>query len=168
MESSGKIVIDKCVIKGYHAFKIRPPYVTPMPLLPVDREYSNTKDENACLVWLPPLSSFSSDIHDLVTDEKRQLKLSDVAGLPIGHVPKCLSKFFCTILDDGGEITAEPTGPPVPSFPPWPAPSEEGGGIVIPCKFNLTHMKDFNSCFEDLKKCLLKCPEGRDLKLYCQ
>lgn len=38
----------------------------------------------------------------MVTDEKRQLKLSDDAGLPIGHVPRCLSDFFCTIIDQGG------------------------------------------------------------------
>lgn len=53
----------------------------------------------------------------MVTDEKRQLKLSDDAGLPIGHVPRCLSDFFCTIIDQGGEIKAETTGKPAPSLP---------------------------------------------------
>lgn len=101
-----------------------------MPQLFIDREYTNVKDEYACLVWLPQLESFPPDIHGMVTDEKRQLKLSDVAGLPIGHVPRCLSQFFCTIIDQGGEIKAETTGHPVPSFPPWPAPNEEGGGGV--------------------------------------
>lgn len=94
MLAARTIVIDKSVIKGYHAFKIRPPYITHVPQLFIDREYTNVKDEYAWLVWLPQLESFPPDIHDMVTDEKRQLKLSDVAGLPIGHVPRCLSQFF--------------------------------------------------------------------------
>lgn len=56
--SSSKIIIDKCVVKGYHAFKIRPPFTSPPTRLLVDREYSNIKDVNACLVWLPPLNKF--------------------------------------------------------------------------------------------------------------
>lgn len=124
--TSSKIIIDKCVVKGYHAFKIRFPFTSPPTRCLVDREYSNIKDENACLVWLPPLNKFTPDVHNNIKDEKRQLKLSDIAGLPIGHVPKCLSLHFRDILDNGGEIYAEVTGQPVPSFHPWPEPNEEG------------------------------------------
>lgn len=40
----------------------------------------------------------------------------------------------------GGEIYAEVTGQPVPSFHPWPEPNEEGGGVVLPCKYILTNV----------------------------
>lgn len=90
--------INKCVVKGYHAFKIRPPFTSPPTRLLVDREYSNIKDVNACLVWLPPLNKFPPHMHDNITDAKRQLKLSDIAGLPIG----CLSSHFRDVLDNGG------------------------------------------------------------------
>ena len=49
------------------------------------------------------------EVQEMVTDEKRKLKLSDIAGLPIGHVPKCLSKLFRDVLDEGGEITGDKT-----------------------------------------------------------
>lgn len=91
--SSSKIIINKCVVKGYHAFKIRPPFTSPPTRLLVDRE---------CLVWLPPLNKFPPHMHDNITDAKRQLKLSDIAGLPIGHVPRCLSSHFRDIFDNGG------------------------------------------------------------------
>jgi hypothetical protein len=57
-----RIVVDNSVIKGCHAFKIRPPCITPMPQLPIDREYTNVKDEIACLVWLPQLQTFPLEI----------------------------------------------------------------------------------------------------------
>lgn len=128
-----KVILKNSVIKGYHVFKIRPPYTNPATRLTVDREYTNRHDEHACLVWLPALDTFSIDMHNMFTDEKRQLKLTDIAGLPIGHVPKCLSSVFRHVLDEGGEIHAEVTGEPVPSFAPWPEPQSEGGGVVLPC-----------------------------------
>lgn len=110
----------------------------------------------------------SDQVQEMVTDEKRKLKLSDIAGLPIGHVPKCLSKLFRDILDEGGEITREATDQPKPSFPPWPKPNEEGGGIVIPCKDILSKLKDLNSCFKELENILQSCPEGKGMKLCLQ
>ena len=56
-ESSGKdahglggsvIELHKSVIKGYHAFKIRPPITEPPTRLRVDREYTNIKDISDC------------------------------------------------------------------------------------------------------------------------
>jgi len=52
------------------------------------------------LVWLPPLDSFPKEMHNFTTDEKRQLKLEDVAGLPIGHTPKSLSGYFQSVMQD--------------------------------------------------------------------
>lgn len=58
MLAARTIVIDKSVIKRYHAFKIRPPFITPVPQLFIDREYTNVKDEYTYLVWLPHLECF--------------------------------------------------------------------------------------------------------------
>lgn len=59
----------------------------PANRLSIEREYSNPCDPSACLVWIPPLSDPSNDLYEMYTDPKRYSKLSDVAGLPIGHVP---------------------------------------------------------------------------------
>lgn len=145
-------------------FQIRPPTTNPPTQLTIDREYTNTHDANACLVWLPPLENFPEDIHDKFTDEKRQLLLSDVAGLPVGHVPKCLSELFCDIMETGGKIFDVVTGDPVPSFPPWPSKEEEGGGIVLPCNYIFT---DINTelCYNKLKECLERVNEGKSMEL---
>lgn len=131
------ITLEHSVIKGYHAFKIRPPLTEPQTRLIVDREYTNISDIDACLVWMPELTSFDKHLYNLVTDKQRNLMLSDIAGLPIGHVPKILASCFRNVLDSGGKIFATATGEPVPSFPPWPAPNEKGGGVVIPCFYTL-------------------------------
>ena len=70
---ASRIVIDES-IEGYHHFKIRPPYITPIPQLPMDRECTNIKDVNACLVLLPSIDSFPSKVHEMFTDEKKSLK----------------------------------------------------------------------------------------------
>ena len=64
--------------------------------------------------------------------------LSDVACLAIGHVPLILASCFRDLLDTGADIYATAMGDPVQSFPPWPAPSEKGGGAVIPCSYTFT------------------------------
>jgi len=73
----------------------------PPTKLIMDREYSNTHDKNACFVWVPPLDDFPSIIY---VYEKRQLKFGDIADLPIGHVPNCLSKFIRSVLDEDGTV----------------------------------------------------------------
>ena len=145
-------------------FQIRAPKTQPHTQLTIDREYTNTHDEHACLVWIPPLETFPVDLHNQFTDEKRQLILSDVAGLPVGHVPKCLSELFCDVMDNGGKIYAEVTGDPVPSFPPWPAQDQEGGGIVLPCKYIFTDI-DIEVFFFKIKKCLDECTEGKSMEV---
>jgi len=145
------IELQKSVIKGYHAYKIRPPFTEPPTRLRVDREYTNIKDMNACLVWLPPLDQFKENMHSMVTDAKRVLKLSDVADLPVGHVPRSLAGLFRSVLDEGGEIFAEATGEPVPSFPPWPAQNEEGGGVVIPATYFIYAKQNINMVTSQLK-----------------
>ncbi|KAJ8315488.1 hypothetical protein KUTeg_007638 [Tegillarca granosa] len=120
------ITLKNSVIKGYHAFEIRPPMTTPPCPLTVEPEYTNIQDNCACLVWIPDLEYFSQDQLGMTTDEKRHFKLEDVAGLPLGHVPRSLAPQFRIILDKGGKVHAEVTGEPTPSYPPWPAPHEEG------------------------------------------
>lgn len=86
-------------------------------------------------MWIPALSHFKENVHSMITDAKCLLKLSDVADLPIGHVPRSLAGSFRSVLDEGGEIFAEAKGEPIPSFAPWPAHNEEGGGVVIPATY---------------------------------
>lgn len=129
------IHLQNCVIMGYHAYKIRPPMTDPPSMLIVDREYTNIHDKSACLVWIPKLETFDENMHGMATDNARQLVLSDVAGLPIGHVPKELAICFREILDNDGTVHAEPCGDPVPSSSPWPEQHEVGGGVIIPCNY---------------------------------
>jgi len=70
-------------------------------------EYTNFKYVNACLVWILPLNQFKENIHSIVTDAKRALKLSDILDLPIGHVLMSLAELFHSVLDEEGEIFAE-------------------------------------------------------------
>ena len=107
----------------------------PPSLLLVDREYTNVHDKSACLVWIPKLETFNENMHNMTTDNKRHLMLSDVAGLPIGHVPRELATCFRDIIDNGGSVYAEPCGEPAPSSYPWPEQQEVGGGVIIPCHY---------------------------------
>ena len=93
----------------------------------------------------------------MVTDSKRNLVLSDIAGLTVGHISRALASCFYQLLDSGGIIYATATGIPVPSFPPWPAPTEIGGGVVIPCFIPLllkTWIKLLKCCLPLYQKCL--------------
>lgn len=156
------ITLENSVIKGYHVYKIKTPITGPVTKLVVDREYTYIKDKDACLVWIPGLSESDITLHDMVTDDKRQLKLSDIAALPIGHVP-CILCFY-NVLDSGGHVCAIMTGEPTPSFPQWPAPSESGGGVVIPCKYVLTAEDEVNT-IQMLRETLKKMPEGYVMKI---
>ncbi|KAH3788701.1 hypothetical protein DPMN_166849 [Dreissena polymorpha] len=80
-----------------------------------------------------------------VTDQSRFLRLCDIAGLPIGHVPRGLAGAFRKIIELEGKITAFATGEPCPSFAPWQAPEATGLGVVIPCDYIITCAEnDFN------------------------
>ena len=76
------------------------------------------------------------------------------AGLPVGHVPRTLAGYFRSVLEDGC-VFAEVTGDPIPSFSPWPEKDEEGGGIVLPCNYIITH-PDIQSQFNKLSELLSK------------
>ena len=67
-------------------------------------------------------------------------------------------------MNEGWTITAEVTGEPVPSFPPWPAPNEEGGGVVLPCN-NLINHSDIKGSFSKLCLLLEKSTEGSAMDL---
>ena len=82
-----EVTLKNSVVKGYHVYKIKPPMTDPATRLVIDREYSNPRDPNACLVWVPPLSDMPKEVHNIYTDMKTYLKVSDIAGLPVGHVP---------------------------------------------------------------------------------
>jgi hypothetical protein len=160
------IVIEGAVVKGYHDFKIRPPVTNPATELIVDREYTNIKDVNACLVWIPALNTFPPRLHDTVTDDKRHLQLRDVASLPIGHVPRGLAGAFRQIMDLRNSKMCQAVGDPVPSFSPWPAPHQNGGGVVIPCKYIINcQNSDNNKIRRILPAAILAMPENEVLNV---
>ena len=95
-------------------------------------------------------------MHELITDEKRQLKLCDVAGLPIGHAPRRLSTVFRTLIETCESIlSAIPTAAPVPSFSPWPPVSAKGGGVVIPCNYIIKYLSHLSKLHEKVHHLIL-------------
>jgi len=62
--------------------------------------------------------SFDQSAHGMSKDNKRQLALFDVTGLPTENVPRELATCFREVLDNGGTIHAEPYGEPAPSPSP--------------------------------------------------
>lgn len=158
------ITVENSVIKGYHCYKRRPPVTNPVTRLLVQREYNNIHDKDACLVSIPDLSSFDKSLHDMWTDEEALTKLSDIAGKPVGHVPRILASCFALELYSGGQIYAIVTGDPMPSFSPWPAQFKKGGGIVIPCNY-LIMTDDRERTIALLRETLIKMKEGDAMKV---
>jgi hypothetical protein len=72
--------------------------------------------------------------------------------LPVGHVPRYLAGLFRSVLDEGGNIFAEATGEPIPSFPPWPSQNEEGGGVVIPATYFISAKQNINLVISRLRE----------------
>ena len=104
--------------------------------LKFDREYSNMKDKDASLVWVPDIDSFEEEDKSFIVHERNFLMLADIAGLQIGHVPQGLSSAMRQLLDKDCYIFAIPTGKAIPSFPPpWPHIQEKKGGMVIPSQY---------------------------------
>ncbi|KAL9977144.1 hypothetical protein ACROYT_G014517, partial [Oculina patagonica] len=89
------VTVSNVVIKGYHKFQIRPPQIV---RLPVTKEYGNRHDPHACSVWVPELEKIPSNLRNQITDEKRGERVSTIAGLPIGRVPRGLSSCFWDLL----------------------------------------------------------------------
>ena len=73
-----------------------------------------------CLTGIPKLETFDQSAHGMSTENKRQLILFDVTGLPIENVPRELVTCFREVLDNGGTMHTEPYGEPAPSSSPWP------------------------------------------------
>jgi len=72
------------------------------------------------------------------TDNKRQLVVFNVTGLPVENVPRELATCFRGVLDNGGTILAEPYGEPASSPSPWPEQHEVGVGVILPCNYIIT------------------------------
>lgn len=125
--------IEDSVIKGYHEYKIAPPLALELVLQP---EYVNIHDKDAILVWMPQIK----DDKILKQKTSQGLYVKDLVNpvpLIIGHVPRGLAAIFRQFLDEKYFLTCVATGKPIPSFSPWPHPSEIGGGVVIPCKYKI-------------------------------
>lgn len=63
-----------------------------------------------------------------------------------------------------GHIVAEVTGEPIPSFSPCPEQHGEGGGIVLPCNYIITH-SEITSQYNRLSELLKTIPVGSSMKL---
>ncbi|KAI8516244.1 hypothetical protein Bbelb_048250 [Branchiostoma belcheri] len=117
------ITIDGIVIKGYHVFQRRP-----LPGLEMDITITPTTEMRVVNTSMPAggpaLSSIPPDRRDVVIDAKRGTTVRSIAGKAIGRLPAG------SVQSPQGVVA---TGPPRQSYPPWPAPSNRGGGAVIPC-----------------------------------
>jgi len=161
-----EIHLQNSVIKGYHHYKIRPPVTTPPTRLSVDREYTNIHDINAFFVWIPSIQHFHPSLHSILTDEKRQLFISDIAGLPIGHVPRELAPCFRSVMDNGGSVYSEVCGEPFPSAYPWPQAHEIGDGVLLPCTYIIKPAAgDYCSAYDNLTTTLSEMAAGSSMTI---
>lgn len=58
------------------------------------------------LVWIPEFTYFPTDLHNITTDVERNLKLSDISGLLVGHAPRSLSFAFLQLIEKNCQIHA--------------------------------------------------------------
>ena len=66
-QNNVEVRIGNFVIKGYHAFKvtaIHAWHLHPLFWLHVDIEYTSIHNADECLVWVPELNTFKSDMHE--------------------------------------------------------------------------------------------------------
>ena len=76
-----KVHKNNAMVKGYHEFQIR----SLLDLsLPVTKKYGNNYDPNACLAWVPELTSVQQSMWNTITDDKRAERVRTIAGLPMG------------------------------------------------------------------------------------
>jgi len=158
------LIVQNSVIKGFHINHIHPPMTNPPTRLRVDLEYTNIKDENALLVWVPDIERFSSELVSLITDKKRYLKLSDIAGLPVGHVPWGHSSVVKQLIEKGCIVHAQSTSDPTPSFPPCRT-RERGGGVVIPCNYIINCKNITIGKAKKFLQSLCKMPEDKEMSV---
>jgi hypothetical protein len=91
------VSITNSVVKGYQAFQIKAPLNVQ---LPVYKEYGNVHDKHACLVYMPE-DIPSARLKEMFDETRAWLTLGEVAGLPVGHVPRGLADVIWNILNDG-------------------------------------------------------------------
>ena len=107
-----------------------------------------------CLTDIPKLETFDKSTGGMSTDNKRQLVLFYVTGIPTENVPRELATCFREVLDNGGTIHAEPYGEPAPSPSHWPEQHEVGGGVILPGNYITDlchqHMTRSSVCWDTL------------------
>lgn len=92
------------------------------------------------------------------------MTLRDIAGLPVGHVPRTLASSFRNLIDMGASVLCEANDQPQASFPPWPAPQEIGGGAVIPCTYLVRH-DNKQQVIDIVKEALMNMSEGEFIRI---
>lgn len=114
------IPLKNSVIKGYHLYEIRPPLNLTDSLNKITcRSRVYKFNWPTCISAWFGFQSFPTDLHNVITDVERNLKLSDISGLPVGHVPRGLSLAFLQLIENNCQIRALTIGDVM----------EKGGGI---------------------------------------
>lgn len=129
------------VIKGYHEYKIDPPMALVMVLQP---EYINIH-KDAILVWMPETTD--ENVLKQRTPQGFYMK-NLVLPIPLitGHARRGLVTVFRKLLDEKYSLICVATGKPIPSFPPWPHPSEKGGSGDTLCIQNILQGRQDRRC----------------------
>ncbi|XP_077983099.1 uncharacterized protein LOC144437939 [Glandiceps talaboti] len=129
-----RITILNAVIEGYHVFQTHPP--ENVELL-IKKEYGN--GEHSLMIYLPELADIPEGMHDVITDDVRQLKLAQVASLPMGVVPSILNEglYKCMFQEDA-KVTCCVSGNPRQNIPPpGEENEEEEDSAVIPASYHI-------------------------------
>lgn len=100
---------------------------------------------------------------------KRNLKLSDIAGLPVGHAPRGLSLAFLQLIEYNCQIHALTIDNrrPMPKFPSMTPYYEKGRGrAVIPCDYVSKCSQDIiNYAKKVISNAIGQRPERKDMAL---
>lgn len=96
--------------------------------LPVDLGYTYLTDHMYLWFGFQSLYIFSNRFTRCHNRCGKDLKLSDISGLPVAHAPRGLSFAFLQLIETNCQIHALTIGDPCQSFPPWHHVMEKGGG----------------------------------------
>jgi len=85
------------------------------------------------LTGIPKLKTLDESAHGMSTDNKRQLVLFDVTGLPTENVPRELATCLRDQFDNSGTVHAEHYVELAPVSSPWPEQHKVGSDAIQNC-----------------------------------
>ncbi|XP_070578413.1 uncharacterized protein [Ptychodera flava] len=129
-EIGSLLFIRNSMIVRCHEFEITPPRQLKMCV------QTEKGDRNGMMVWIPAFSAIRpTEIRMELVHKKAELRLRDVADMPIGYAPQIINKALRkTITDElATRITCKVTGGLRPSIIPWR--STHHGRLVLPADY---------------------------------